>query len=191
MNLSDIKSALSSVVTLGDSELEQKAARLTKLANLFFDHYGDGPVSLLRAPARIGVLGEHIDYVSYLPTASLTFGSRERDALMLYRRSPEPVVRCVSATARYEASSFSLNTRVPEFGTDAEAEWLAFLFANGTPKAHWQNYVEGAVAFARGKFGKQIHEWIRLRARLEHTGRRWRFILISSGRSRWSSDQER
>jgi galactokinase/CTP:molybdopterin cytidylyltransferase MocA len=156
MNLSDIKSALSSVATLGDSELEQKVVRLTKLANLFLDQYGDGPVSLLRAPARIGVLGEHIDYVSYLPTASLTFGSRERDALMLYRSSPAPVVRCISSMARYEASSFSLNPRVPEFGTDAEAEWLAFLFANGTPKAHWRNYVEGAVAFARGKFGRQV-----------------------------------
>ena len=158
MNLSDIKSALSSVATLGDSELEQKAARLTKLANLFFDQFGDGPVSLLRAPARIGILGEHIDYVSYLPTASLTFGSRERDALMLYRRSPEPVVRCISSKPRYQASSFSLNTSVPEFGTDAEAKWLAFLFANGTPKGHWRNYVEGAVAFARGKFGKQIQD---------------------------------
>ncbi len=156
MNLSDIKSALSSVATLGDFELEQKAARLTKLADLFFDQFGDGPVSLLRAPARIGVLGEHIDYVSYLPTASLTFGSRERDALMLYRRSPEPVIRCISSTARYEASSFSLNTSVPELGTDAEAQWLAYLFAKGAPRAHWQNYVEGAVAFARGKFGKQI-----------------------------------
>ncbi|HEU4931236.1 MAG TPA: sugar phosphate nucleotidyltransferase, partial [Pyrinomonadaceae bacterium] len=144
------------MATFGDSELEQKAARLAKLANLFFDQYGDGPVSLLRAPARIGVLGEHIDYVSYLPTASLTFGSRERDALMLYRRSPEPVVRCLSSTARYEASSFALNTSVPELGADAETKWLAFLFANGTPKAHWRNYVEGAVAFARGKFGRQI-----------------------------------
>lgn len=156
MNFSDIKSALSSVANLGNSELEEKAARLTKLANLFFDQFGDGFVSLLRAPARIGILGEHIDYVSYLPTASLTFGSRERDALMLYRSSPEPVVRCTSSTARYEASSFFLDTSVPELGTDAEAQWLAFLSAKGAPQAHWQNYVEGAVAFARGKLGKQI-----------------------------------
>jgi hypothetical protein len=74
MNLSDIKSVLSHLLTLGDSELDQTVARLTRLLNLFLDHYGDSPVSLLRAPARIGLLGEHIDYVSYLPTASLTFG---------------------------------------------------------------------------------------------------------------------
>ena len=156
MNLSDIKSVLSSLAALGNFELEEKVARLAKLSNLFFDQFGDGPVSLLRAPARIGILGEHIDYVSYLPTASLTFGSRERDALMLYRSSPEPIVRCISSATRYEASSFSLDTSVSELGTDAEAKWLAFLSAQGAPKAHWRNYVEGAVAFARGKFGRQI-----------------------------------
>src|ERR1041384_3765409 len=158
MNLSELKSALSHLVAVGDSELDQTTARLTSLCNLFFDHYGDGPVSLLRAPARIGLLGEHIDYVSYLPTASLTFGSRERDALMLYRKSAEPVVRGVSSSARYEASSFSLNSSVPEFAGDIRSEWLAFLFANGTPKPHWQNYGEASVTFALGKFGREIKD---------------------------------
>jgi galactokinase/CTP:molybdopterin cytidylyltransferase MocA len=156
MNLSELKSALSHLVAVGDSELDQTAARLTRLVNLFLDHYGDGPVSLLRAPARIGLLGEHIDYVSYLPTASLTFGSRERDALMMYRKSAEPTVRCVSSSARYEPSSFSLNTNVPGFAGNARAEWLEFLFGNGTPKPHWQNYVEASVTFALGKFAGGI-----------------------------------
>ena len=155
MNLSDIKSALNNFVAPSDSELARRAARLTTLCNLFFDHYGDGPVSLLRAPARMGVLGEHIDYVSYLPTASLTFGSRERDAWMLYRKSPEPVVRCVSTSAKFEPSSFSI-LDVPEFADKVEAEWLDFLFTYGTPAPHWQNYLNAAVTFARGKFGKQI-----------------------------------
>src|SRR5689334_11339516 len=158
MNLSELNSALAHLVAVGDSELDQTAARLTRLINLFLDHYGDGPVSLLRAPARIGLLGEHIDYVSYLPTTSLTFGSRERDALMLYRKSADQVVHGVSSSARYEASSFSLNRRVPEFAGDTKAEWLAFLFSHGTPQPHWQNYVEASVTFALGKFGRKIQD---------------------------------
>ncbi len=158
MNLPDIKSVLSHLLTLGDPELDQTAARLTRLVKLFLDHYGDGPVSLLRAPARIGLLGEHIDYVSYLPTASLTFGSRERDALMMYRKSAEPMVRGVSSSARYEPSRFSLNTGVPKLRSDTRAEWLEFLFANGTPKPHWQNYVEASVTFALGKFAGEIKD---------------------------------
>ena len=155
MNLSDSKFALSNLVTAGNAELERGAPRLTTLCDLFFDHYGDGPVSLLRAPARMGLLGEHIDYVSYLPTASLTFGSRERDAWMLYRKSQDPVVRCVSSSSRFEPSSFSILS-VPEFTKAIEAEWLQFLFTHGTPRPHWQNYINAAVTFARGKFGKQI-----------------------------------
>ena len=155
MNLSDIIFALSNLVTARDAERARTAARLTTLCNLFFEHFGDGPVSLLRAPARMGVLGEHIDYVSYLPTASLTFGSRERDALMLYRKSPEPVVRCVSSSGKFEPSSFSI-LRIPEFSGDIEAAWLDFLFTYGTPAPHWQNYLNAAVTFARGRFGEQL-----------------------------------
>src|ERR1044072_399570 len=155
MNLSEIKTALASLVTAGNPERERNASRLTILCNLFLEHYGDGPVSLLRAPARMGVLGEHIDYVSYLPTASLTFASRERDAWMLYRKSNEPVVRCVSSSAKFQPSSFSLLS-VPEFGDDVEAEWLDFLFAHGMPAPHWQNYINAAVSFARGKYGDEI-----------------------------------
>jgi galactokinase/CTP:molybdopterin cytidylyltransferase MocA len=155
MILSDIILTLSNLTNTGDAELERRAERLRSLCNLFLEHYGDGPVSLLRAPARMGVLGEHIDYVSYLPTASLTFGSHERDAWMLYRKSPEPVVRCVSSSPKFKPSSFSI-LDVPELTGDIEAEWLDFLFTYGTPTPHWQNYLNAGVTFARGKFGKRL-----------------------------------
>src|ERR1051326_1880113 len=155
MNLSDLRVSLSRLVTHEDRDFGRRAERLTALSDLFFEHYGDGPISILRAPARMGVLGEHIDYVSYLPTASLTFASRERDAWMVYRKSNEPVVRCVSSSAKFQPSSFSLLS-VPEFGDDVEAEWLDFLFAHGTPEPHWQNYINAAVSFARGKYGDEI-----------------------------------
>ncbi|PWT92655.1 MAG: hypothetical protein C5B55_05895, partial [Blastocatellia bacterium] len=128
-----------------------------RLCNLFLDRYGDGPVSLLRAPARIGLLGEHIDYVSYLPTASLTFGSHERNILMLYRKSAKPQVQSASTSPKYPPSMFSLlEDEVPELGNSAVSEWLSFLFRHGTPQPDWQNYIKASVNFARGKFGAQI-----------------------------------
>ena len=121
------------------------------------EQYGDGPVKLIRAPAPINVLGEHVDYVSYLPTASLTFGSRERDALMLYRESPQPVIRSASTNTTYPPSSFPIVECSPrQFDGNIEADWLSFLYEIGTPEPHWQNYVRGAVNFARGKYGQQI-----------------------------------
>jgi len=157
MILSDIQFALGNLVAAHDSELARRATRLTTLCRLFLECYGDGPISLMRAPARMGLLGEHIDYVSYLPTASLTFASHERDALMLYRRSNEPVVHCVSSSASYEPEMFSiLGADIPEFEGDVETEWLGFLAALGTPKPNWKNYLMSSVAFARGQFGRQI-----------------------------------
>src|SRR5678816_1378419 len=156
MNLSEIKTALAQVVA-HNPDLEQRCERLTRLCNLFLDRYGDGDVSLLRAPARINILGEHIDYVSYLPTASLTFGSRERDALMLYRKGREAEIRGASTSPAFAPSSFLLSEDSVElFGEDVVSSWLAFLAQHGTPSPGWQNYIKGAVQFARGKFGKQI-----------------------------------
>jgi galactokinase/CTP:molybdopterin cytidylyltransferase MocA len=153
----ELKTALAHVGERKNSALEERRERLLRLCTLFLDHYGDGPVSLLRAPARINVLGEHIDYVSYLPTASLTFGSRERDVLMLYRKADHPRVRSASTAANYERSSFDiLEDQVPAFGPNAAAGWLSFLSDHPIPQTHWQNYVRGAVTFARGKFRDQI-----------------------------------
>jgi len=157
MKVSELKTAVAQIVTEGNVVLEHKRARLARLSNSFLQNYGDGEVILLRAPARINILGEHIDYVSYLPTASLTFGSRERDALMLYRTSSEARVQSSSTSPGYESSSFSLSEdHPPHFGQDVAAEWLAFLTQHGTPEPHWQNYIQGAVSFARGKFGERV-----------------------------------
>ena len=72
----------------------------------FVKLYGEGPVSVLLAPARINILGEHVDYVSYLPTASLPFGSREYNMLMLYHISDSDRVRGASMSNAY--APFSL-----------------------------------------------------------------------------------
>ena len=156
-SLSNARRALANVISEGNADLEQRCKRLNKLLSLFSTLYGDGGVSLLRAPARIGILGEHIDYVSYLPTSSLTFSSRERDALMLYRSSATLEVQGSSTDPRFEPANFSLNNSlVPSLPKDAEKPWLDCLFQLGTPRPHWLNYVKGAVYFARAKYGRSV-----------------------------------
>ena len=157
MNLSELKRVLAQLATGADSVFDEWRVRLLNLAQIFSETYGDGDVSLLRAPARINILGEHIDYVSYLPTASLTFGSREHDALMLYRKSAQPEVRGRSTSPAYGAASFRLTeTPVPEIAGDAESEWLSFLNERTAPAPGWQNYIKGATEFARARFGQRV-----------------------------------
>src|SRR6185503_11492461 len=103
--------------------------RLIAMCGQFVALYGEGPVSLLRAPARINILGEHIDYVSYLPTAALPFGSREHDMMMLYRPSQTDRVRGSSTAAEYESFAFTLTDGPSVLDRDqTELEWLDYLY---------------------------------------------------------------
>jgi len=114
--------------------LNGQLQRLTSMCAQFVKLYGDGPINLLRAPARINILGEHIDYVSYLPTASLPFGSREHDMLMLYRESATDRVRGASTLKAYPPFSFTLDEGPPlDTSGNAEADWLSYLYEHGTP----------------------------------------------------------
>src|SRR2546423_4216503 len=44
----------------GVDRLKPYVVRLIRLCDLFSDLYGDGEVIILRAPARINILGEHV-----------------------------------------------------------------------------------------------------------------------------------
>jgi len=130
--------------------LEGQLRRLTSMCAVFVKLYGDGPVSVLRVPARINILGEHIDYVSYLPTASLPFGSREHDMLILYRGSTSDSVRGASTLDTYPPFYFTVSDGPPvSTSGNTEADWLSYLYEHPAKSHHWSNYVKGAVFFTR------------------------------------------
>lgn len=139
-----------------EETLKHQLQRLASTCARFIGLYGDGPVSVLRAPARINIMGEHIDYVSYLPTASLPFGSREHDMLMFFRASSTDRVRGASTIEDYPPFAFTL-AEGPPWGTggDTEADWLSYLFGHAAPAPHWGNYVKAAAYFVRLKCGAQ------------------------------------
>jgi len=159
---------LSRVYGVNAEAIRKQLLRLDSLCSAFLELYGDGPANLLRAPARINILGEHVDYVSYLPTASLAFGSREHDMVMLYRPAETEHVRGASTFEEYQPFSFALNDGpTPGDAEDHENEWLSYLYTAPPPIPHWGNYVKGAGYFARVKYG-------------ERAGRGYDFMVDSS-----------
>ena len=142
----------------GPDDAATLAGRLRRLGSLcaeFTKLYGDGRVRVLRVPARINVLGEHVDYVSYIPTASLPFGSREHDMLMAYRATGDGSVRGASTLDEYEPFSFSLAESGLPPGAGAEG-WSSHLRRIKQPPPHWSNYVRGAAYFAAAKYGGRV-----------------------------------
>lgn len=137
--------------------LVETLRRLSSLCANFLELYGDRPVRLMRAPARINILGEHVDYVSYLPTYSLPFGSREHDMLMLYGASETGRVRGASMHADYAPFDFSIEAGPRAGGGEFYGDdWLSYVFEGETPTPHWGNYVKGSAFFARLKFGERV-----------------------------------
>lgn len=116
--------------------------------------YGEGGATVLRAPARINVLGEHVDYVSYLPTASLAFGSQEHAMTMVFRPTGDGKIRGASTDERFEFFEFSINEVQPP--SRDEQSWENFVFSRPSQSPHWSDYVKGAVSFAQWKFGESV-----------------------------------
>ncbi len=128
---------------------EKPSANLQAARTLFRQLFGADDVRVWRAPARINILGEHVDYVSYLPTASLPFGSHEHEMIMLFRANELGFVRGASLEQRFAPFTFAVPTR-NSFGA---LSWQEYLYRQPAPAPDWSNYVKGAVFFAARQYG--------------------------------------
>lgn len=129
-------------------------SRLAKAKDRFLDLYGPGEVRVLRAPARINILGEHVDYVSWLPTASLPFGSHEHEMFMLWRPGTDLSVRGASAHSAYPPFVFRPEADPPG------ADWAELVFSRPAPEPHWSNYARGPVTFAQWRHPGRVSRGI-------------------------------
>ena len=125
----------------------EKSQRMSAVLQTYRRLYGTGGCRVLHAPARLNILGEHVDYVSYLPTASLPFGSHEHGMTMIFRPNETGQVRGASMNKAFAPFSFALQAE-PNF---AEQSWNDYLYSRPTPISHWSNYVKGAVLFVQHK----------------------------------------
>ncbi|HTO93071.1 MAG TPA: galactokinase family protein [Bacteroidota bacterium] len=143
----------------GGTTLQGRVQRIDELREQFEGIYGQGPISILRAPARINLIGEHVDYVSYLPTASLTFGSREHDMLFLFRASDSRLVRGSTTLPGCSPFSHPLPGGSLSAGVNGQA-WERYLYSHDAPEPHWGNYTRGAIYFSCFKYGDRISRGI-------------------------------
>ena len=127
--------------------MSQQSDCAQRAASLFRESYGEGRINLLRAPARINILGEHVDYVSYIPTASLPFGSHEHQMVMAYAPLDDLEVEGASTLADYDPFKFTFSEFADEAGRGTG--WEEYIFGRPMPVAHWSNYIKGAVLYSR------------------------------------------
>jgi len=122
--------------------------RYLKLATKFQELYGDGSITIIRAPARINIIGEHIDYIEYFQTRVLPFGSREYDMLMAMRQRDDDCIRAATTAEGLEANEFCIS----DFPKDVQYQnrdeyWLEYLNTLGIPETNWANYVKASAFY--------------------------------------------
>ncbi len=139
--------------------LRERADRYLRLARRFRSAFGGGPVVLVRVPARINIIGEHVDYVRYIRTQVFPFGSRERDMIALFRPREDDVVRARTTLEEVDASRYGQREfRIGEFPLDTglarasreerDRRWLDYLNTDvKVPVQRWDNYLKGSAYY--------------------------------------------
>ncbi len=119
----------------------QKAVAVQRLLQLHQQQFGaDQPVWLLRVPARINLMGVHIEHrggwVNYLPIhRDIWFAVSARDDHRLLFQNAHPRYRAFAV----ELADFPLAWR--------SEDWLDFLERVDVERGHWRNYVQGVALY--------------------------------------------
>jgi galactokinase/CTP:molybdopterin cytidylyltransferase MocA len=126
---------------------QNRLSRYLNLLQRFEDVYGEGDTRLVRAPARINIIGEHIDYVDYFQTAVLPFGSAEHDMVMAFRPRSDGLVRAETLATGFSPTEFSVDEFSPPPSPARDARWMDYLSSVGVPPPSWDNYTKASVFY--------------------------------------------
>lgn len=89
----------------GDSALEEAQLRIQNLKSKFAELFGDQPDVFARAPGRVNLIGEHIDYEGY---SVLPMAIRQDTIVAIRRREKEPAtLRIGNVNDKYSMCTYS------------------------------------------------------------------------------------
>ncbi len=102
-------------------------ARYQAAVARFVALYGHGPITLVRAPGRVNLIGEHTDYNDgYVLPAAL-----DKDIVLLARPRRDPVVQATNIESQFPPVTFALSAQIEP-----------------APNGHWSNYLRAAAQMA-------------------------------------------
>jgi len=117
-------------------------------SKIVFDAYlkkfGTGDVSLLKVPARINLLGTHVEhrggYVNYLTIDKELWCASGK-------RNDRKIVAC-NIEEKYALGEFEIDSELPK----KNIEWLDFIRKVKLPPGAWLNYIKASVLYLQNKF---------------------------------------
>lgn len=122
-----------------DPELLQARKRATRsLLEAFLSEYGDRPITVVRSPARINLLGMHVDHrgghVNHLCIA--------REILIAAEPRKDDVVTMHNTDPQFEPRTFRIGEELPP---NQRGDWFRTIEEASIRPGDWQNYVRAPI----------------------------------------------
>ncbi|MFH1006551.1 MAG: galactokinase family protein [Candidatus Latescibacterota bacterium] len=118
--------------------IEKRKRAIQSLLEAFLRVYGDRPVILVRSPARINLLGMHVDHrgghVNHMCISRemlVAAGPREDDLVCMHNADPH-----------FQPRAFRIGEELPP---DQTGDWTKYLEDAAIEPGDWQNYVRAPI----------------------------------------------
>ena len=138
---------------------EEKRARLLHTVELFIERYGaDGPVTVIRAPGRINLMGRHVDHRG----GCVNLTAIDREHIMVARPRHDTLVRAHNLDEdAFEDLEFSVDDLLRQVRLD---QWRDFVDSEAVLKmvsdlqGNWGNYLKAPMLRLQERFkDRRIH----------------------------------
>lgn len=137
-----ISSDLSTIYGAGDTA---SARRVDKLESAFTAKFGQAPAYFVRAPGRVNIIGEHVDYHGY---GVLPFALNQDILLAVGTADGTTTVSASSTDEAYPDASFPIDLEAPVAPVTSPADWVSYLQCGF--KAAFATAGAGGVAPSKG-----------------------------------------
>lgn len=124
--------------------VEDRRDAIIKLLKSFIEKYGDREVVICRAPARVNLMGRHIEHRG----GSINVMSVNKETLVCAAKRDDDVVNISNLDSKFKDYSFSIMEAIKNVDTQNWVEFIendAILKMVTDSKGEWVNYVKAAV----------------------------------------------
>ncbi|HNS32606.1 MAG TPA: galactokinase family protein [bacterium] len=122
--------------------------KLDELLKFYISRFGDTDVNVFRIPARINLLGTHVEhrggYVNYLTI--------DKELLCVAGKRKDRQIRYCNLDKQYECGQFSLESEMACAGT----EWIEFIRKAKIVQGEWVNYIKAPILYIQNRYDKPL-----------------------------------
>ncbi|HPA44644.1 MAG TPA: galactokinase family protein [bacterium] len=133
------------------SLLKSRLELLKRSVSSALERWGDRKVFLVRVPARVNLMGVHVDHRG----GFLNYQTVARETLLVASPREDDRITACNVNPNYPETEFSIGELLP---LESRGNWMRFIEGFRLEKGHWSNYLKAAVLKIQDRFPERtIH----------------------------------